>query len=80
MLTVEQTRDSLHPSLHAPFEAAVDAVIADVSRPPVWIGPLWLAIAERRRAMTDAIWDMPLDELLDLADSETAEMIADMIR
>lgn len=79
MPTVEQTRDALHPAIRGAFEDAVQRVIHDAAEPQTWRGPLWQAQADARRVWTDRIWDMDIDELLDVADAEIADLIADLI-
>ena len=81
MSTVEQTRDALHPSAIKAFEDAIFRVIDEWSIPIAnrTPGPRHIAAMRAQRESSDLIWDMDIDELLDLIDSEVAGMIDDLI-
>ena len=81
MRTVEQTRDALHPSAVREFEDAVFRVIDEWARPVAHRspGPRHIAAMRAQRKCSDQIWDMDIDELLDVIDPDIADMLADLI-
>ena len=84
MSTVEQTRDALHPSLKGPFEDAVLSVIARAAEQAVWRQhpmprPIHIARSRAARAVSDEIWEMDIGVLLDVADTDIADLIADIL-
>lgn len=82
MSTVEQTRDRLHPSLRPQFEDIVFSIADEWAVPVAWrkSGPYYLDIHSARREVANEIFDMDIDELIDLADPDKGGMLEDLIQ